>query len=318
MKLYLKYFFGIWLLVLLCFFLPNCKKTIVCLDCDECMDFPEESDGVNYINVYDSVERRAPCYNPNDNNEFIFQKVIAGKYSLVKGYINSKKEIVLLSNIKKFGQPKWGKNGWIVFSDHQINIIREDGTKHSKITSSYYYLYPNWKNDSTISSQFSFNLAIPSFYCELNMKGEIIDTVRNGNFTLGCINRQNEAAYLTYRDDPNITIRSLSTNSILFKTNYNWDFRIQGIDWNMNNNDLYFSTIGDGLYKIAKNAKEHNRVRKGCDSKSYNYLSISPDGKNLLVEITDISYLNKTKGELKVKVDIWIMDLETKQERKVF
>jgi hypothetical protein len=320
MKKHFKYLIIAGTLSLLLSFQQGCKKEdIQCLDCDKCENFPKPEGGISSIRQK-SLQRYAPCFNPNNMNEILFVKEENNNFQLVKYNLQSNVTNLLLENANIIGQPKWGRNGWIVFisNDYQINLLKDDGSLNKKITHSNYYLYPDWLNDSIISAEFSFNLGVPYFYSELSINGNIIDTIRGSSFTYGSNNLQSENACLLYASDPNINIskRGLLTSSL---TNFDNDGRnaITGICWHPNNSDIYYSTYREGLYVINKNTKERKKIRNGCDSRSYRFLSISPDGKKILIERVDASdYLNKT-GSWTEEAKIYIMDIDGKNEREV-
>jgi Tol biopolymer transport system component len=321
MKNYFKYLILAGTLSLLIFFQQGCKKDRVkCLNCDKCENFPEPDGGISTIKQKE-FQRKAPCFNPNNGNEFIYIKEEGRNQTLVKYNLSTNHETILLENAQIIGQPKWGKNKKIVYTgtEFQINIINDNGNNHNVLTNNNSYLYPDWLNDSVISTEFSFNLGVPYFYCELSIIGNIIDTIRGSSFTFGSNNLQSENACLLYASDPNINIRKrgLFVSSL---TNFENDGRntITGICWHPNNSNIYYSTYREGLYVINKNTKERKKIRNGCDSRSYRFLSISPDGKKILVERVDATDYKNNNGNWTEEAKIYIMDIDGKNERDVF
>lgn len=321
MKRNLTFFFTSGLVALMCFLLQTCKKDNICCKEEVCENFPKkEGIGVSII-TQKPFQRHAPCFNPNNSDEFIYVKEDNNKYQLIKYNINSKIEIILLDNTVIVGQPKWGSNGWIVFTsnDYQVNLLKDDGLNFKKITSVGYFLYPDWYNDSILSVEFSYNLGVPYFHCRINNIGQILDTIRNSSFTLGTVNKLNEEAYLEYRDNPNIIFKNANNNLFnLTSFNFNGRNRIEGIYWHLNNNDVFFSTYREGLYKINKNTRNNSKIKCGCDSRSYRYLSISPDGKKIIVERVDATNFQNKTGSWTEEGKIFIMDIDGKNERNVF
>lgn len=311
---------GLFTLLLITF--ETCKKDKeICMACNKCENFPEPGGGISTIKQKTN-QRHAPCFNPSNPAEFIYIKEAEYKYSLVKHNLSTKQESILLENVPIVGQPKWGKNGWIVFSqfsDYQIYILQDNGQLLTRITNGNAYLYPEWKNDAIIAAEFSFNLGVPYFYCELNKAGSIVDTFRNNRFTLGMINSIKEKAYLKSPDDPNISL-GFENNSISTLTNDNFTGRnrIEGIFWHPNNQDIYYSTYREGLCKVNKNSKNVTKIRNGCDSRSYRFLSISADGKKILVERVDATDYHNSTGSWTEEAKIYIMDIDGKNERNLF
>lgn len=319
-------FFVTGLIALLSLFCQTCKEDkLGCSECnskgevDVCDSFPTATGGISIVKPKPN-QRFAPCFNPNDGSEFIYVKEENFKQKLVKYNLNTEVETILLDATQIVGQPKWGKNGWITFSgaNYQINLIKENGDMLHQITSSNFHLYPDWRNDSIIAFEFSFNLGVPYFYGELSLDGSIKDTIRNRSFTLGSMNYYGEGAFLIFRDNPNVNYFNNSKSVALTSFKFSGRNRIEGISWHPNSTDVYYSTYREGLYKVNINSKKVVKIRNGCDSRSYRYLSISPDGKKIIVERVDATDYQNTSGSWTEEAKIYIMDIDGKNEKNVF
>lgn len=296
----------------------SCKDdNIECLKCDDCENFPESK--AWYRDVTIIANGKSPCFNPNNGNEFIYIKTSNNISSLVKYNMLDKKEYVLVEKDKFVGQPKWGKNGQIVYTNLnlKINVLRDDGKDLRTITG-INFLYPDWKNDTVISSEFSFKLGVPYYYAELHISGKLIDTVRNRTFVWGAINGLGELAHILYSNQPNIIVNSNNNIKYLSKESSNGGNGVVGISWHPNNNDIYYTTNRDGLFKINKDSNKKTKIRNGCDSRSYKHLSISPDGTKIIVERMDAYNFDVNTGSSTEEFNIYIMDIDGSNERKVF
>ena len=98
----------------------------------------------------------------------------------------------------------------------------------------------------------------------------------------------------------------------------NGRFQITGIDWHPNNIDIYYSTYREGLFKVNKNSKIVTKIKCGCDSRSYRYLSISPDGSKIIVERVDATEYQNNTGSWTEEGKIIIMDIDGSNERNIF
>ncbi len=291
-----------------------------CPACDSCANFIKDTLGGIPRDAFELFnEQKAPCYNPLDANEFVFIKEqdSSRKSSLVKYNMFTHKETNLLENIIINGQPKWGNNGWITFiNNYQICIIKADGSGFKRLTSFPYFQFPDWKNDSIIACLFTKNLSYPNYYGELNIVSGKLDTLRNKYFNLGVMNKLNEKAYTQYKGEPNITIEKKDTTIKLSNIEYDGKNEIVSISWHNNDQDIYFSKVVNGIYKINKNSYVESLIKKGCNSRSYNLLSVSPDGKKIIVERVDATLENIKL--IYFKSDIYIMDIDGRNEEKVF
>lgn len=310
----------IYFVLIIVFINESCRKTEPCeaLVCDECKEYVRKSSIAEMR--YLGVQHRSPCFNPNNDNEFIYIKTEDNiDFYLVKYNMLTKKEDILFSKTRVRTSPKWSKNGTIVFIgwDFQIWTIRDDGTDLKRITTPmklFSYLYPDWKNDSIITARFAVNLSVPAYYAEINLKGTFIDTIKNEIATYGTFNTLGEYVYLGEKYQI-MTKKNNQYSKINEKTDFSAEF-IYGLDWHPNNNDIYYSRIGKGVFCIDKNTKTEVKIRNGCSTRIFKDLSISSDGKKILVERGDITNFEEG-GDYDFQDNIYIMDIDGKNERKI-
>ncbi|MCX6187456.1 MAG: hypothetical protein NTU43_10750 [Bacteroidetes bacterium] len=291
-----------------------------CPVCDSCANFIKDTLGGIPREAFELFdERKAPCFNPLDANEFVFIKEqdSSRKSSLVKYNMFTHNETTLLENILIDGQPKWGNNGLITFiNNYQICIIKADGSGFKRLTSFPYFEYPDWKNDSIIACKFTENLSYPNYYGELNIFTAKLDTLRNKYFNLGAFNRLHEKAYNKFWGDANIIYENIDSSVLLTNNSSDGKNEIVCISWHPNNQDIYFSKVINGIFKINKKSNTEILIKKGCNSRGYKLISMSPDGRKILVERVDATLENIKL--IYLKSDIYIMDIDGRNEEKVF
>lgn len=303
--------------ILLLYSINSCNKNSDSVRCP-CSDFPKSNNGgINSVHLT-GTQRKAPFFNPNNNSEFVYLFENEGEMELRRYNLDLKEDKVLLSGLDIIGQPKWGQNDKIVFTsaDYQLNIVDSDGRGHVKITHSNYYLYPEWLSNGTLLCEFSYNLGILRYICNIDTNGTILDTLANSSFILGATNRINEIATIEYRDDPNILIRNKYGTVKIQNYSFNGRNRVTGICWHSNCQDIYFTTYREGLFILNRNSKYPIRIKMGCDSKSYRSISLSENSHLALVEIVFASDFDN--GSWSEESKIALLDLQNKSEIMVF
>jgi hypothetical protein len=307
--------------ILLLLGLFSCKEDAEeCLnDCEPCENFTKysklpSSDHSDEASIH-------PCFNPNNANELVFLKMrtydkgLGRIYSLIKYNLQTKKEDTLLLNCKSYFPPKWGKNNLIAFYDFnfQLNLINADGKNHRIISLKKGGLrYIDWKNDSIIVADFSYNLGVPNFFAELNINTGKLDTTRSNIVTEVNYNSKGEYVYDGYYS---LKMNSHGVVSSLIDSTYGWE-NIRAFRWHPNNTDIYYTTHKTGLLKVNRDTKKIVKIRNACDARFYDQLSISPDGKKIVVQRTDVhqqSNLTPFHDE-----GIYLMDIDGKNEVKLF
>ena len=302
------------------FVIDACKKETCPTPCEVCEAIPSDNIRLYYKNKEEQEE--SPCFNPNGGNEFVYIKIKGKKNSLMKYNLIEQKSSVILSDISIIvSQPQWGENGWIVFStiDWKLNIVKPDGTGYKKITVGLEsYLHPVWKNDSTIAAELRYPSKIPYDYAEVDVKGKLKDTLRTYGFDLGTINSKGEAAYIMYTSYPNISVREGKNAKELVHAPISGEQskRITGIVWHPNDKDIYYTRFVCGIYKINKTTMKDQRIKLGCETRQYRDISVSSDGKKILVQRIDESDYIDT-GTITLDAGIYIMDIDGSNERKI-
>lgn len=277
------------------------------------------------VNYYDSTQFKTPSINPNNPNEFVYYYTNSNKQSLnglYKYEITTGLKTPLITGLNLLAQPKWGKNGWILFNvingdDREIYKVKSNGDSITKLTSFHPDLFPEWNSDATrIIFNRAIYLAAPQskiFIADIN--GSLTDSIDNQYFFYGACNGNNELAYPPFfrRNYGITTLNFISKNET---TLYNppADNTIQGITWHPNNDEVYFTTLNDGLYKVSKLTKKLTLIKQFCTSKSYGSISMSPDASFILAERIDARVYNCAPY---YKSSIYKLSLDGKIETKI-
>ena len=165
----------VFLFVAALFILQSCKKDYSAI----CESLPQPNNGApsfgwNYVT--DSGYEKAPCFNPNNGNEFVFLKEINSRLTLCTYNIQSNVLYKLFAGDILY-KPDWGINNWILFDvNNDIYKIRPNGDSLTKLTTGNISCGPKWSPNGT---QFIFYLyggyGIGARLA--NQTGEIVDTL---------------------------------------------------------------------------------------------------------------------------------------------
>ena len=293
----------------------NDNETLVCTPCEE----------VSSISDFEEVKKqeRSPCFNPNNMNEFVYvNKLDDRNFQLVKYDIVSKQSLTLYKGTV-LTKPSWGKNNIIVFTDSlfQLRIVKPDASLNKRLTNGNAFLYPIWKNDSTIIAEYSKDLNKPNLYCEyyLNKNKYYLDTLNgyDSGYRNSDYNRKGQYIFMKYSSDSIFYLReTTSIRKILIKNSkiFGTVYSVVGVCWHPTEEVIYYTVYNDGLYKLDVNTLKATRIRNGCSTRTYGNLSISADGKKIIVERIDAKPNN---GGLLKDAGIYIMDIDGKNERKI-
>jgi|APGre2960657404_1045060.scaffolds.fasta_scaffold00546_2 hypothetical protein len=307
----------------------SCRKDkVIPSPSGDCQDF-EINQNFLGVTIYseDGEQFKTPCYNPTNGNEiiFYFKDQASEEFALYKYNISNHQKIKI-SDAKIYGQPKWSKKGWIVFTrtsgyvDH-VFIVKDNGDSLRQITINTANLFPSWSSDGiTLYWQHNPVLATPPYYLfRQGIYESLPDTVlydyagfndiSNNNVLVSVFNQNQKWQFsITPTDNINFAPQTELVNS-----------SIEGLSWHPNNFEFFYSEYVDGgLKKFNINTKQIQTIFCHCDSKYYRSPSCSSDGKKLVVERVDQKkeYDNNRNftGRILKKSKIVLIDLQTLSE----
>jgi len=312
----------IGLLALLVFLYPSCKDDDVCTTPSfKCEDFPERQGGGIFGPIIQKPnQRKSPCFNPNNPNEFIYINIINNKQSIVKRNLASAVEEILVTDVSIITPPDWGLNNKIVYVDRNYQLYTIDLNNSNAIsqhTFQYYQLYPRWLNDSIIVCQYSFNLGRPYFRMSLNINNNEFDTLRDQTFNLGDVSIEEKLAFLEYGGDPNILIYNGTESIKLSADELTGPNSIVGLSW-IDANSVVYSTYRTGVFTINTDNKAKKCIKSSCDTRSYRHLSVSANGDKLLAERVDATDYRPDDAGWTEESKIVIMNIDGSDEKVLF
>lgn len=245
---------------------------------------------------------------------------------LIKYNLLTQKSIVLLPQIGIVEQPKWNKNGWIVFSNSKnIFKLRDNGDSLTQLTFEGTNQDPNIF-DNYILFTYSGGAPGTAGIKMMDMQGNNRNNITvNGTLKKNVINGLGEIAGSLGGN--RLAIYHLATKQqqtyLGSDTGY-YERIISYKCWHPNNTDIYFiaAPIGEndttrlGINKINKHTQQETLIKNVCATRAYNSLTISPDGTKLLVERENVTLL--PDYSLLFGADIYIMDIDGRNEKKVF
>jgi|SRR5690554_342514 len=290
------------------------------LDTLVCMDYPDSI--YIYSHAWGRYQYRTPYFNPNNSNEFIYsyydyedniQQLI--KYNLVT------KQKLILANLGVYKQPKWGRNGWIAFSNlHHVHVIRENGSGYRQVTNQDQNISPFWHGDNLY--WLNTNPSGPSFTVRQNINNPSIDTVTE---ELGFINNAVLNDVILVKGGSYSFNGTPLFNPSNFTSISGWpNNSINGLTWHPSGEFFYTSHFfGDnkderGLFKITLSGQSE-RIMEYCQSKRYSNISCSSDGKYIIGERTarSLEQYDPYSGRLIQNSTIWLINTETMEETKI-
>lgn len=300
----------------------------------DCKGFSKTLPMTTYF-TNERFQYKAPHFNPNNSNEFIyhFRDYEQNKFQLVKYSIQTQVKTLIANSGKIHKQPKWSSKGWIAYT-HYVNyvdhiyIVKKNGDSLTQITTSPANLNPFWNEDGAdLYWTHSPDLGSKWYLMKKSINSLIQDTVSDfwganssglqNNLIIKKINMDGSAfyGYFDLKNSP------LTQND--FKPVSNLSGSTGGITWGSSGQFFYvthLNGIDGGLYRIDLNGNVKCLI-KHCDTKRYESISASSDGKYLIGERID-SYLQLNEesnptGEIVENSSIYLINLQTLEETKI-
>lgn len=316
---YIFFFFALSVALVL----SQCKQYVE--ECEECKDFVFSDNGGAIIPsiVHAQNENYAPCFNPNNGNEFVYVRKQGTASSLVKYNLVTKQSTILLPNQKIVGRPIWGKNGKVVFSgnDLQIYVVDETGTNLTKLTTVYLNNYPSFIDSTRIFINAGASQPSETGNKIIDINGNRLDSIfaedyggtiwMNAASSTGMIAGDLHVASGYYLITFNPSNKS---HEIIQQRTDISNGKMTGITWHPNSADILFSMYNTGLFSVNKTTKKIIKIKDGCQTKTYRHISISPNGKRIVVERVNSFVMDKI-GNIFEQASIYIMDINGRNEQ---
>ncbi len=309
-----------------CHYNENCRKNCVfCSECEDCANFSgNDIKSPDYIVTPGIVF--APCFHPNNSNEIVYFRQDTNTRIIALNSFNlaTHSESTILPNALVFGpntaQIKWHQPNLLSFirTDGNIYSVHYDGTNVTNITRVPTYTHHTWVNDSIIVAEFSldggnnyFNKAV------INTNSGEIDTTTNDYFKFGAYLPDGSYVYVKRNDSKNIFIKYANEEERRITDNIIPDRdSITGLAIHPDLEQVFFTTYRSGIFNADIANKTTLKIRAGCDTRSYRHITISPDGKHLVVQRVD-AHENTTDAKWIETHSLYRMDINGKNEMQI-
>jgi len=308
--------------------------------CNTCPDFPPPGE-LGYGYVQSGIQYFKPCFNPNNENEFIYiRKTIPTLTELVKYDLVTNSETILCDTEYIISQPQWGKLGIITFNtlNWKVWIINEDGSNLIQLTFEERDIFPNFnftgdaiyyyrgKPYSNYEHEQNPNLIFESLMMKIDLNGNFIDSITTYNIFLntfyqnwGVSDFNNSTIYFKAGTAYNHGIYKMDENIQTISPVFSWYEELNLLDLDFSNNKIYYTFWHNNLNIFDINTNTNNVFLEGCDTKYYDKISISPNGNEMLVEkiINIPTVYEYGTVDIDEKHEIWLINLNDKTETRI-
>lgn len=312
------------------------------VESSDCSPFAKKLPYLTYFTI-DRPQFKVPHFNPNNSNEFIYhyRDYEQNLFQLLKYNIQTQQKTLIAESGKIFSQPKWSNNGWIAYThyvsyvDH-IYIVKDNGDSLKQFTENTANMFPVWNSSGNkLCFIYTANLGVPYYFLEQKINSLPPDTLSQygdsyeGYIRYSSISQSNNLVSLVFiNNEAHLATTSLDNEPFSFSSianmNQVFDYpSVSGLCWS-NDNEYVYATVGfrkNGLYRIGVNNSNVELLIPFCDTKRYESISASPDGKYLIGERID-SHLqldddSNPTGAIIENSSIYLIDLNTLEETKI-
>jgi len=323
-----KYTKLIGLVALLVFLCHSCKDDENCTPDTPCENFPSiDGPSIEGPIIQKVNQRKAPCFNPRNSNEFIYLKIEHDVQALVKSNLETAEETILIENVNIIGQPDWNTFNAIIYSanDQQVYLLDDWSLSPKRLTNYFWNNNPKFFQDTLILfSVGSESVPGASGLKMINFNGDRIDSTSAAKYgtVFGLMSTADSLIYGEFSIDGKYGIYSLDFPTKAASIKYGEIFdglnQITGVCVDKKNKNIYYSTYRTGVFRIDNVSNSRIQIKSACDTHSYRHLSVSPDGTRLLAERVDGTNFNQENGGWTEESKIVIMNIDGSDERVLF
>lgn len=252
----------------------------------------------------------------------IMDEILVLQYNLIKYNIKTGERQVLIEKFPQgFGKISWSRTGWIAFCTNVNNIspdiwrIRDDGSQLKKIVSfpsssdpEFNYkgdklMYSKHMNYTRMEVRLNPSLLLHNNNQIIDVHGRGIDSIcqpDSGSYFCKPMYKKSWSAsnrvlyLLSYGHVPDsyhgIGLFDYNTfeRTVIFSEEYYGNINyIIDIHWHPGDTYFYYTTRqGLFLYHLQTGIRE--KIRTSCNSRRYNYFSVSSDGNKIIAERYDV------------------------------
>ncbi len=275
---------------------------------------PYRGPGFGYKSVMsDSFLFDMPSINPNNANEFVFYLYCDAYKGIFTYNMQSKKRTQVTKGTMKSGvpqsQPKWGRNGWILFGDLDYNIykVKPNGDSLTKMTKTGRNYTPDWNYDGTMFCAQYINSHNNSYTAFYDAQGNIIDTIQELNANNFLFDNQvdwQNKRYVLGTQYQKVILYDYAKKETLDILNTK-DLDVGFPRWT-GESDIILSGQ-DGIYTMNIYNKKVKKIRQTCSGKYYSYLTVLDNNKLLCSGLTT-NVIDAFNEVLAYKTHIYILN----------
>lgn len=317
---------------------PNPREPLFDLK-NECRNFTTMS-GYGFEYATEGTMYAQPRFNPHNASELLYH-VYGNGVNRVEIYnLDTKEKRTLTESQSGNLEIDWGSSGWIALSNYKdLYLVREDGSGFHNIeipTHDPYYscAEPDFNPDGTVVG-FPYGgadgIALYGMYLFYHIDNKSLDTLDSYGSKLNAtrpldwsgLNKMTKAILnegktsgigIGYIDMSDFTEKLVFSNDDGFKRAKS--LGSSDISWNTLG-DALFLTGGDIICYPLYEYKEI-RIKKGCESRYYEDIAISPDDRTIVVERVNVHRPNLSDNILVEQHLLYIMDIDGRNERPLF
>lgn len=274
-----------------------------------------------------------PAFNPADADEFVYRAQDdptqptgrAGTWTYNRR--TGVRRALLPATTNWFLGPDWGRGGWVVFTgaDNQLWKVKSNGDSLTQLTNGAQTMHPHWSPDGQRIVAYRDHGAQQEIVI-LDKHGQLLERVLDP--ASGAINPlawSSDGTRLVLdggngRGQFYLFLYDLTTRQLdkLVVVDYLGDPLpnvIYSAAWVPGTSQVAWAG-GKGIFVTDVATRQTRQIRTGCKSRIYVFLSVSADGRRIIVDRTN-GELNEAKTALNVFNRLYQMNLDGSDEQLV-
>ena len=268
--------------------LENTTEVCPDIECEGCEPLPSGPYGVLDQFQMDSITYYSPLFNPNNNEEILFQTYENGSPVIYKfNLITQEKSLIFEGYATGIS---WGAEDWILFtrSDFHVWKIKSDGTELSQVTSNGSWFHPKWNlsGDKFITYQ---GYLPNEFYSTkiMDINGVIMDSL---DIYAPKSDWNHPDGLFGFVDVNYIKIINPYSGELI--SNIETPFGNLSINW-ISESEVLITTVY-GIFKYDIYSGLHSELKCSCTSSYYSGGSLNNNRTKILYNLIEKRRLNNT------------------------